>query len=168
MVIFVVGVGETIFSDLKKIPERPISPSYCISKLVKHLENLTYLNCPDYSGFNEVDEKFGLDTKFNKIKPQLQEISSLNEDIRSNKREVRNLENSIQRLNKDYDLSLQEKMANENVIMDKFGIKNQITNSRFQISNFTNKIKSFERQRSIIISQITNPVSLLDQSYDEI
>jgi len=30
MVVFVIGTGEKIFSDLKKIPERPTPPSYCI------------------------------------------------------------------------------------------------------------------------------------------
>jgi hypothetical protein len=111
LVIFIIGVGETIFSDLKKIPERPISPSRCILSSITNLENLNYLNCPSYSGYNEVDKKFGLDTKFNNIKPELQKISSLNENINSNEREIRNLESGIQRLNKDYDLSLQEKKA---------------------------------------------------------
>lgn len=167
MVIFIIGVGETIFSDLKKIPEKPISPSYCILSSVSNLENLTYLNCPNYSGFSEIDKKFKLDAKFNSIKPQLQKISSLNKGIRSNEKEIRNLENDIQRLSKDYDLSLQEKMAGENVIMDKSGIKNQITNSRSQISSFKNKISSSEEQRNLIISQITSSVYSLKQSYNE-
>lgn len=168
MVIFVIGVGETIFSDLKRIPERPISPSYCIQGSVRHLENLTHLNCPNYnSGFNEVDKKFGLDTKFNNIKPKLQEISSLNENIRSNERKIRNLENSIQRLSKDYDLSLQEKMAGENAIMDTFGIKNQITSSRSQISNLKSKINSLEGQRDTVISGISSVINSLEQSYEQ-
>lgn len=167
MVIFVIGVGETIFSDLKKIPERPISPSHCILSSITNLENFDYLSCPSYSGYNEVDKKFGLDTKFNNIKPELQKISSLNENINSNEREIRNLESSIQRLNKDYDLSLQEKMADENAIMDKSGIKYQITNSRSQISSLNSNNASLKNQRNSVISQITSSIKSLEQSYDE-
>jgi hypothetical protein len=167
MVIFVIGVGETIFSDLKKIPERPTSPSRCISSSIANLENLDYSNCPSYNGYNEVDKKFGLDTKFNNIKPELQKIFSLNENINSNEREIRNLENSIQRLNKDYDLSLQEKMADENTIMDKSGIKYQITNSRSQINSLNSHNTSLKNQRNSVISQITSSVKSLEQSYNE-
>ncbi len=90
MAIFIIVTGKTIFSDLKRVPEKPISPSYCISSSVRNLENLTHLNCPNYyGGFNEVDQKFGLDVKFNNIKPQLEEILSLNKSIISNKREIK-------------------------------------------------------------------------------
>lgn len=167
MVIFVIGVGETIFSDLKKIPERPIYPSYCISSSITNLENLTSLNCPRYRGFNKVDKKFGLETKFDNIKPKLKKIASLNEDINLNEREIRNLESGIQKLNKDYDLSLQEKMADEDTIMDKSGIKYQITDSKSQISSLNNNNTSLKRQINSVISQITSPVKSLKQSYDE-
>lgn len=167
MVIFVIGVGETVFSDLKKIPERPISPSSCISNSITNLEKLTHLNCPSYGGFNEVDKKFGLDTTFNNIKPELQKISSLNEIISLNERVIRNLENSIQKLSRDYDLSLQEKMADEDAIMDKSGIKYQITDSRSQISSLNSNNSSLKNQRNSVISQITSSVKSLEQSYDE-
>lgn len=167
MAIFVIGVGETVFSDLKRIPERPISPSYCILNSTRQLENLAYLSCPNYSGFNEVDKKFGLDKKFNDIKPQLQEISTLNKGIRSNERKIRNLESGAKRLNKDYDLSLQEKIADENAIMDKNGIKNQITSSRSQISSLKNKISLSKKQRNAVIAQIAGSASSLEQKYNE-
>jgi len=167
MVIFVIVVGETIFSDLKKIPERPTSPSNCILNTITNIQNLNNLNCPSYRYFNEVDKKFGLDTKFNNIKPDLQKISSLNENISLNERKIRNLENSIQRLNKDYDLSLQEKMANEDTIMDKSGIKSQITNSRSQISSLQSSNNSLEIQRNSVISKITSSITSLKQSYEE-
>jgi len=168
MVIFIIGVGETIFSDLKIIPKKPIHPSSCILEIsMINLENLSYLDCPTYGGFNEVDKKFGLDTKFNNIKPELQKISSLNENINSNEREIRNLENSIQRLNKDYDLSLKEKMADEDNIMDKSGIKNQIINSTSQIRSLNSNSTSLKNQRNSLISQITSSIKSLKQSYNE-
>ena len=167
MVIFVVGVGETIFSDLRGIPKRPISPSYCIARSIKDLKNLTYLNCPNAIGFNEVDKQFGLDTKFKAIKPQIEEILSLNEQIKSNEKTLKRLEGSIQNLNKDYDLSLQEKIAGENALMDPYGIRNQITGSRSQISTLKTKISSLQTQRNALISQITSSVNAIEKSYDK-
>jgi predicted RNA-binding Zn-ribbon protein involved in translation (DUF1610 family) len=167
MVVFIIVVGETIFSDLEKIIERPISPSRCISSSIINLENLNYFDCPSYSGFNEVDKKFGLDTKLNDIKPELQKIAYLNENINSNEIEIRNLESNIHELNKDYDLSLQEKMANEDAIMDKLGIKYQITNLRSKINSLNSNNASLKSQRNSVISQIISSIKLLKQSYDE-
>lgn len=167
MVAFVIVVGETIFSDLKKMPEKPISPSNCISSSIKNLENLIYLNCGEYSEFNEVDKKFGLDAQYNSIKPRLQEISSVNESIGSNEIEIRNLENNIQKLNADYNLSLQEKMADEDAMMNKDVIKSEIANSKSQIGNFQNKNSSLKKKRSSVISQLAVPIKSLDQSYED-
>lgn len=166
MVAFVIVVGETIFLDLKKMPEKPISPSNCILSSVKNLENLTYLNCSDHSGFNEVDKQFGLDAQYNSIKPRLQEILSINQSISSNESEIRNLENNIQKLNADYNLSLQEKMADEEAITNKNVIKEAIANSKSQFSSFQNENSSLEKKKSSIISQIKNQVSSLEQSYE--
>jgi DNA repair exonuclease SbcCD ATPase subunit len=171
MVIFVIGVGETIFSDLKEIPKKPTRPSSCIQNSITDLENLTNLNCPSFTNtfltFNEIDRKFELDTKFNTIKSELQEIASLNETINSHERKIRNLENNIQELNKNYDLGLQEKMANEDPIMDTPGTQFQITNSRSQINTLESDISSSESKRITIISQISPSIKSLEQSYEE-
>lgn len=196
MVFFVIGVGETIFSDLKKIPEKPISPSSCILNTINNLENLTYLNCPSGSNyvieidsfedmpygipepqrynnlepqnsgdFNEIDKKFGLDEEYNNLKPQLQKILSLNKSIEINKRELRNEENNIQKLDRDYDLSLQEKIAEEDSIMNKDSLKNSITKSKAKVSSLENEISSFEKLRNSTISEISAPVESLKQNY---
>lgn len=166
MVVFVIGVGETIFSDLRKIPKRPISPSRCVSKLFEDLENLIYFDCYDY-GFSEVDKKFQLDTKINNIKPELQKISSLNKDINSNKKIVGDLEKNIQNLDKDYNLSLQEKIAGESAIMNKPEIKNQISELRIRIETINKDNNSLIAQRSSAISKITSPVESIEKSYKE-
>ena len=167
MVIFIIGVGETIFSDLQRIPERPVSPSGCILSSIKNLENSTHLNCPYRGDFNEIDKKFGLDRKFNRIKPQLEDLYSLNESINLHRKQITDSERSIEKLNQDYNLSLQEKMADEDAIMDKTNIKNEITYLRTKISNLKNSISSFESERDVIISQIDNSVKSIEQSYEE-
>lgn len=169
MVGFVIGVGEMIFSDLAKIPERPIAPSSCVVSSVRNPKNLTTNSiCSGYGGFfNEVDEKFGLDEKYNSIRSKLQEIASLNGDIIASNNEIRNLEANIQKLNREYNLSLQEKMAGEKAIADKENIKNAITSTRDKISNLQEEIRSSEDKRNIVISQISAPAQSIEQSHKE-
>lgn len=187
MVIFVVSVGETIFSDLKRIPEKPMMPSGCILNSVQNLERISNLNCPgsnsytrsisyygyedqkqgNLGGYNLVDRKFGLDIKFDEIKPQLIEIVSLNQDINFSKNEISAAERNIQKLNKDYDLSLQEKMSGEAAIMNVERIKNDITNQRSTISAAESKINFLERQRDSISSDLKMQIVSLEKSYNE-
>ncbi len=167
MVIFVIGIGQTIFSDLRQIPERPISPSNCIISSVSNLENLREVRCPYRGDFNEVDKRFGLDRKFNNIKSELQNLSSLNQSINTNNRSISESEQRIDKLNKDYDLSLQEKIADEEAIMDKTAIKSEISNLRNQIITLERKITSLKNQRDSLISQLSSSVKSIEQSYEE-
>jgi hypothetical protein len=167
MVLFVIGVGETIFNDLKKIPARPVAPSYCIDYAIERPENITSVECPTYSGFNEVDKKFGLDVRFNSLKPDLQKIATINKEIFANQREIQNLENDVREMNKDYDLGLQEKMADELAIMEIDQIKDQLINSKSEINNLRSRNSSLTSQRSAIILQTSNSVRVLKQSNEE-
>lgn len=167
MVFFVIGVGETVFSDLKDLPKEPISPSYCILSSIENLENLSYLDCPGHDGFNETDKMFSLDVKFLAINKELQNISELNTQIDENDSNINQLGDSIKNLSENYDLSLQEKMASEDAIMNRPEIKNDIINSRTQINSLQTDIAQKEQQRNEIISRITPAVSELQQSYQE-
>lgn len=169
MVGFVVGVGETIFLDLARIPEKPIAPSSCILDSVRNIKNLTkYSICQDRGVlFNDVDKKFGLDEKYNNIKPQLQDIISLNADIGLNNSEIRKSESDIQRLNREYNLSLQEKMAGEKAIVNKENIKNEITNTRAKISGLQEETRSLESKRDLFVSQISSTARSIEQIYKE-
>ncbi|KKR20020.1 MAG: hypothetical protein UT50_C0023G0002 [Candidatus Moranbacteria bacterium GW2011_GWA2_39_41] len=166
MVAFVIGVGETIFSDLARIPEGPISPSACVMNPVRNPKNLTkYSICQN--SFNDVDKKFGLDEKYNNILPQLQEIASLNASIESNNSEIRKAESDIQRLNREYNLTLQEKMAGEKSIANKENIKDNITNTKVTISSLQEETRSLESKKSLSISQISSAAQSIEQSHKE-
>jgi len=166
MAVFMIGIGQTIFSDLKRIPERPNAPSRCISsfKNSNYLENLSYSqNCY----FTEIDKKFTLDSQYHNILSELDQITSLNKQISDNARTARTMERDINNLNKDYDLSLQEKIANEQAIMDKPNIKTNITLKRNEISSLNQQNTSLENQKDKIIGQISPQVNTLIKSYDE-
>lgn len=166
MAAFMIGIGQTVFSDLERIPESPNFPAYCIYdfKSLNYLKNLT-----NEQGcyFTEIDKKFGLDSQYNSILPKISQIASLNKQIYTNEREINARENEIYALNRDYDLSLQEKMANEQAIMDKSNIKTSITLKRNEINNFNQQNLSLEKQRDKIIDQINPQISALIKSYDK-
>ena len=167
MAFFIIMVGETVFSDLGKIPKKPIPPSYCILDSVENLKNLTRPSCSKYGGFNETDNKFGLNKEFNDIKPQLKKIISLNKDIELKRRDINKLQRTIQQLNKDYALSLQEKMAGENAITNKQKKKNQIIDLRNQINALRDETKSLKRQRDLVISQTGGSITALKKNYNK-
>ncbi|MFH1712964.1 MAG: zinc ribbon domain-containing protein [Candidatus Jacksonbacteria bacterium] len=166
MAVFMVGVGQTIFSDLKKIPERPNSPSYCMSSFKNsgYLKSLSYAqNC----SFTGIDQKFNLDSQYNNILSEINQIISLNKQISSSANSISATESEINKLNKDYDLSLQEKIANEQAIIDKSNIKSNIIQKRSEISNLNQQNLLLENQRDKIIAQINPQISVLIKSYDE-
>ena len=166
MVIFIVSISQGIFSDLRKIPEKPQSPAYCISSIVKSksLNTISYLGI---CKFNEIDKMFKLDTQYSAISSQINQITSLNSQISSHQNSIRAKEREVEKLNKNYDLSLQEKIANEQAIMDKYGIKGDIVKNQFDISSTNQQIISLENQRNLIVSQISPQVQNLNLSYDE-
>jgi predicted RNA-binding Zn-ribbon protein involved in translation (DUF1610 family) len=62
---------------------------------------------------------------------------------------------------------LQEKIANEQAIIDKDGIKRGIVKNQYDISNINQQIVSLEKQRDLIVSQISPQVQKMKASYDE-
>jgi uncharacterized membrane protein/predicted RNA-binding Zn-ribbon protein involved in translation (DUF1610 family) len=166
MAVFMIGIGQTIFSDLRSIPERPNSPAYCIAnfKRTDSLNNLLYLqDCR----FSEIDTMFTLDSQYNQLLPQLNQIVSLNTQISNNNHSVNLKNREITKLNKEYDLSLQEKMAEEPGIMDKNNIKSNITYKREKINNLKRQNTTLESQKNNLVSQIKPQINSLIASYDE-
>jgi len=161
MGVFIIMVGEKVFSDLEGLPYEPIEQSYCISNSINDLDDLDYLHCPYDSGFNEIDRLFGLHSKFNRIKPKLQDIISFNKNIDLNESKIRELEGSIQELNENYDLSLQEKIAGETSILKKTEIKNEIVVLKSNVSMLKNEINSFAKQKNMIIASVSASVDNL-------
>lgn len=180
MGFFILGVGQTIFSDLRKIPNEPVHPSYCILNIVQNFKNLNVLPCVDsykvdydikydktvsVFEFNETDSKFQLDKKYNNIEPQLKELTVLNYKIESNNSNINSLEYKIDKLNKEYDLSLQEKISDEDPLMNKELIKIQIVSLRSEVDILSNENADLEVRRNFVISQISPQVQVIGQEY---
>lgn len=166
MAIFIISIGQTVFSDLKKIPEKPTHPSYCISafKNTNYLKNITSLsNCR----FSETDLKFELDGQYNNLLSQLNQIIFSNKQISDYRSSINVKEREIKKLSRDYDLSLQEKIANEQAIMDKANIKSSITFKKNEVSGLKQKKLSLENQRDMLVTQSMPQINTLMKSYDQ-
>ncbi len=166
MSFFIISVAQTIFSDLKKIPTKPISPSRCITTIINSnsLYNLTYKN---KCYFHDIDKKFNLDKKYKEILPQLEKIISLNQQISTNTSQINNLNREIDNLNNDYNLSLQEKIAAEQGIMDKEKIKLVIEDKKNKLTNLNKEKLNYEQQRQKIINFITPQINTLSKLYNQ-
>ncbi len=166
MSLFIISVTQTIFSDLKKIPTKPTLPSRCVATIINSnsLQNITYKG---KCYFHDIDKKFNLDKKYNELLPQLEQIISLNKTITKNESTLRSFNRNIEKLNNDYDLSLQEKIAAEPAIMDKTTIKLSITQQKEKINNLEHQNLNFIKQRQKIINSIKPQIDILSTSYNQ-
>jgi len=166
MAVFMIGIGQTIFSDLRKIPERPTAPAHCVSA-ISNSNNLNGLSHNQKCRFTEIDEKFSLDSQYNNISSQVDEIASLKSKISKNTTNITTKEREISKLNKDYDLSLQEKMAGDSGIMNSTAIQNSITFKRNEINNLKKQNRTLESQRDSLVIKITPQVNIIKGSYTQ-
>lgn len=170
MFIFLVGVGQTVFDDLNSIVPRPTSPSSCsnisVQSLVGYSTHYTTQNEQvSRCRFTEIDSEFGLDTKYKAIFSVLKQISDLNNSTQQYESSIRKYENDITSSERTYNLSLQEKMADEEVLYDKANLQNTISQNRVRISNSQRQISSNKAQVNTLVSSISSQVNDLHNAY---
>lgn len=165
MSIFLIGITQTVFSDLKKIPERPSNPAYCLQSIVNgNIENLSYLpSC----NFREIDTRFSLDSQYRVIEPTLGKITNLNKQISGAENTIRSNERTITDMERRYELSLQEKIAEERVLFDTSGVQANILRLREDITALKNSARNFRAERDVEIQSISSQTASLKKSYDE-
>ncbi len=166
MAIFLIVVGQTVFQDLKRLPEKPKRPANCVRRICyNNLENIRRM--PDCR-FTKIDKKFELDKRFNKLKPNLNNIISLNGQIKSVRNQIKSKEDELEKLRKKYDLSLQETIAaEETALMDKLGIKSTILSLRSAVSSLKENLSILQKERHVKIGRIAPEISNLKKLYDE-
>ncbi len=167
MVIFVISVGETIFSDLRRMVDRPLGPTLCVSLAVQ-TDSFMDADCPRYGAeWNEIDKEFELNAQYLVLKPKLIQIASLNERIQNNRRNIERSEYMIRERKEDYDLGLQEKMAGESApLINNDTTRQSITNASNEISALRNEITSLTREKTALVSTISEELKNLEASYD--
>ncbi|MEE8167735.1 MAG: zinc ribbon domain-containing protein [Candidatus Hydrothermarchaeales archaeon] len=160
---FLIIIGQTIFSDISKIPERPVGPSYCVNS---YLGSMEYIRRKPTCRFNEIDKEFELDTLVNNLDPELNTIIGYNNEISSKQNLIHSNERQLNELLQKYGLSLQETIAEEAAaLMDKPEIKNQIISLRTNNDNLRTEINELTITRDEVVQRITPKVDELKNSH---
>lgn len=164
MVIFMVVISQKIFDDLEDIPAHPLRPAYCLS-IFKSSDYYKSLKNIQSCQFNQIDNEFGVASKYQEISADLSTIASLNRQMASKESQIENYKNSVNNYNSEYDISLQEKIAGEPPIYDKDSLKENIVYSQQTISQLTAEINNLEQQRNQIARKIALKAQAIGDGY---
>jgi hypothetical protein len=182
MSIFLIIIGETVFSDLKRIPTYPTYPSYCVGSIIGDTrygangitppDKYTMLSTYRFETYRTcdmglIDRTFALDTQYTSLLPTLKQISDYNEKIGQLTQGRRAQENAITQSERSYDLSLQEKMAREQVLYSSATIQANIATIRSQIAKIEKGIEEVTKERNNLIDGITTEINILRTSYNQ-
>lgn len=165
--IFLLIAGQTIYHDIGQIPEKPIAPSYCANRYTTDIESSYYDAKYDKTcTFSEIDRTYGIESMFKALEPDLKTIIQYNNELSKKNSKLRTKEWNMDDLLLQYDISLQETIANENVLMDKPEIRNQITSLRTDIEKLNKEIQQIENERTTSITSIQPQLDELKIAYD--
>jgi hypothetical protein len=177
MAVFMIIVGETVFSDLKRVPARPVAPAYCIEQITNtsYSKGSTYRSYPPemfYGGrsncsFGATDKRFGLDVIYQQIEPSLKIIADYSKEINNLNGQVSSAQSQIRQLESDYNLSLQEKMAGEQVLFNQKNIQSRITAQRSAITGYQGQISVLEDKKDAEEYKIQPQITQLTDRYKE-
>lgn len=165
--VFIVVIGQTIFSDISKIPERPIGPTYCSNSYTGDLHSDNYEYLKRFSQkptckFNEMDRKFGLDALVTGLEPEIGIIISYNNQISNKNNQIYQNERQMNELLSAYGISLQETIAGEEeVLMDKPEIKSQFLTFMRKNENLKVEIEGLKVKRDTVIVDIAPKIEEL-------
>jgi len=166
--VFIIGISQTIFSDLSRIPERPMPPSYCVRNLVvNYPQSLNYSYNGKCNDFNNTDLTFGVDREYGRISDDLNTIVELNNEVSRISSAISTANSQISSLENQYNLSLQEKIANENVLFNRENIQNNIINRRKALSDLHQELSVQQKEKSDTISSMEDRIGGLQYAYNE-
>jgi len=121
--VFLIVIGQTIYSDIGRILSRPVQPAACALVYMGSLESVSR---KPTCYFSDIDRKFGLEELIKPMEEDLARLADLNQRIASHRQRIRGNEKGIDGLLKKYDVSLQEVMAGQEAVFDQPGIRDRI------------------------------------------
>lgn len=161
--VFIVVIGQTIFSDIQDIPEKPEAPAYCVYDYINYgLEGLTY---EPYCYFGNVDYQFGIDVLLDEIAPTVEKIISYNSDIQTKKWSLNDFDRDA--LIQDYDASLLEEIADTEGVFNQEDLGNDIKATDAKIAAIEHEIEDLEKARDALIAEIQPQIDELEALHNE-
>ena len=167
LAIFLLIIGQKVFSDVKNIPQAPVRPADCVSTYFEPVR-LQRINYSPICRFSELDRKFNIENNFNDIEPQINNIISLNKDISGIESRIRENERETDRLLGRYDVSLLEEIAEEEALLiDKSGTKADIALLDSETAELERELAVKTKQRNSKIESLNPKLLVLKNSYDQ-
>ena len=164
MAVFIVIVGQAVLADLTRLPEKPEAPAGGVGRICSaDLRDLAYVPAPS---FTETDRKFGLDRQFDRVRPELEAVASLNERVSSLKAAINGKNRELEDLLKEYGLSLQEVIAGEEPLMDKPTIRERILGLRADIASLSEELAAVQERRDAAVERVAPEMGLLRERYE--
>jgi len=168
MFVFLVGVGQTVFSDLRTLIPAPERPSFCSSRLV---DNPTRpFSCSERTAdcgcqFTDIDNEFGIPDLFSSIQSSLQTLDELNDEIRELDSALAANQRERAAAERQYELSLQERVAGADSIIVS-GQEQQILQLRAEAQVLTANRAELLNQQSTLQAEITPQLPAIETAYD--
>lgn len=182
MFVFLLIAGETSLSDFGTIPKAPAAPSTCVASVLNTYADAierqpVYSNhfmyygemdgtCDTNLSFSGLDTEFKLDSLYNKMLPQLVALKTLEQSIQSYQRAIDQNTYQQEDLRSSYDLSLQEKIANEQGIIDKSKIKESLAFLISKADELRTPLLLAQSEKAKKIQEITPNLQELWTAYD--
>jgi hypothetical protein len=166
LVIFLFIIGQKVFSDVRGIPEEPVHPAFC-TQTYSDIDLLKDRNYARTCNFTETDRKFNVEQNFRDVEPQIKNIILLNKEISGIKNQINSSERELDRLLGKYDVSLQEKIAIEEPILDKPVIKATVASLNEKIASLNQELVVQTQERDNKLNTIKPKLLVLESSYEQ-
>jgi hypothetical protein len=168
MFVFLVGVGQTVFGDLRSLVDRPERPTNCAQRIVNSgVEdfrcNTNRADCG--CNFNDIDRDAGLQSVIAESLTELARIDTLNDAISDLDREISVAERSRQAAERQYELQLNEQQAGVDTIIEP-GQEAAIVALRADVTALQAERASLVAERSALVSEVEPRFVELEASYD--
>jgi hypothetical protein len=163
MVVFVVGIAQTIFFDLGQLVAAPDRPDTCVQRFAD--DNYVRTTVPVCS-FGEIDSQMGIDRLITDIKPTFEQVVARNVTIDNLEDDQRRLEREIVTQERAYELSLQETIADEQELFEANQIQLTISQLRNDKAAVDTSLASTKNNRAQLVVSYAAKRGELRTMYD--
>ncbi len=173
MVIVVFLLGSSALDDLKNIPKKPETLSFCSSKYIEYGWEYSfrdaYLNRDYYKtyfpqqsskecNFSEIEKKYGIDKIFSETKSDRKEITEIKNSIYQKELE-------LQKLKQNYELGLLEDIADAPKVFKDKNISENIQNLESEIALLKASLSQLESNLEPSEKLLKEKYALLQKEY---
>ncbi len=184
MALFIVGISQTVFGDLRSIPERPVTISSCAREFASVLNVQTNTN--EYSGygydygyysnsslqkgnctFSTYENESGVSSSITSVEPLLKQYFAKSTEVSTLSNTIEQLKYKRSQAVSNYDISLQERQAQIEGAFDVGTEQNAVVTVDDEIALRQAQVIALTRERDALLAQIQTKVPTYEAQYDK-